>query len=367
MIAPQLLAVELARGVREQLGRARRASRTESIWLAIGTPRSPRLAAAAGELGDPRAERAGLGAERPGERGDLARARGGASRSSCAAASPRWSRRAGVPQTLTSGLAERVVHRQPGRSDPVGAEHRAEREVGAVAADAVGVEAAPRSARRRAAPRSRRRGWRAARRASRRRGRARSSRSRAADPPARWSSPRGRRGRGTDGRTREPPTRGRRGACGSRSSARPRAWSGSRRPRPPRTAAIALAASTTRPPPKATRRSSPTSSRIAAETSGTWPAATRWTRPRRSRAGRRRLGQGALGGEQLELVPAVLGERLAGAREQAIGDDHGAPPSALAQLARAAAALSTLKVAKARPRTRTGTLFITSQVLYQLS
>ena len=43
----------------------------------------------------------------------------------------------------------------------------------------------------------------------------------------------------------------------------------------PRTAAIAFAESITRPPPKATSRSEPISSTIAAEASGTFPAGTR--------------------------------------------------------------------------------------------
>ena len=122
-------------------------------------------------------------------------------------------------------------------------------------------------------------------------------------PRARWSSPRGPRSPATAARPMPPRLPGGQ-AVDRRSSAPPRAWSGSPPPRAPRTAAIPFAESITRPPPRATSRSEPTSSSIAAAASGTGPAGTRWTRSAAS-SELRRLAERPLGGEQLEPLPVL--------------------------------------------------------------
>ena len=126
-----------------------------------------------------------------------------------------------------------------------------------------------------------------------------------------WSSPRGRRSPAPGGPAPRPGPRRRRAGGGCRSSRRPRSSSGSPPRAAPVTAAIALAVSITRPPPRATRlaRAGPVEQR------GGGLGHLRRPGPACDGSAARLASSGAAGQaravrEQLERLEAVLGEQL---------------------------------------------------------
>ena len=135
---------------------------------------------------------------------------------------------------------------------------------------------------------------------------------------------------------------------------------------PPRTAATAFAESITRPPPKATMRSLPMSSTIAAEASGTPPGATRCDAAG-GLAESRGVSERAGGREQLELAPALLPER-----SERIGDGPAVEeqlPPIVGELEPGSlyGAASDRRRTRARSGTRTHSRRLTKPMLCQLS
>ena len=201
------------------------------------------------------------------------------------------------PREAHQRLAHGVVDGDAGGSRCVSGEDRAESQV--LGARRIAWSPPPRSGWRRAGRPARPPGSPSACRAPRSRGPARSSRwPPGSGPVARSSAPdRPPRARGAQGARSQPPP-----GCGGReSSPLPRAWWAA----PPRAARSRprwpWPCPRTRPPPSATRDSSPVSPSRSAEISSTRPGGT-WTTVRGAAAQRRHQVLGPLGGEQRVLT-----------------------------------------------------------------
>ena len=229
---------------------------------------------------------------------------------------PREHRRVGLgvgkAQHLDQRLADHVVKGETGRVERVAAEQRPQRERRGVALVRAAGRARRRSARRRGAPPGSRPGWPAACRATPPRGRARSSPWRGAALVERGHHPRVGEHQPRAARVTAPRAVARRQAVEEVISA-PERVVGIAPTRPPRTAAIAFAASITRPPPSATS--------VGSDRSMTPP-------PLGHRAARHLVDGGRVLGELQRRGASARGVVSSSKRSQPVGQDRGVSASA---------------------------------------